>query len=137
MKHSLLLTLLIGAVLASACAAQPTQAQAPDGSWTLVSLDGSTEIGADAGGKDITLQFIEEGRVAGSAGCNQYNAAYTVDGAAISFVQPVSTLMACQPELVMQNEAAFLQALTMVTSFELSADTLTLTGGGHTLVFGR
>lgn len=136
MKQSLLLTLLLAALL-SACAASPAGSSEPQGSWVLASLDGSTEVGAAMGGKDITLEFIGDGRVAGSAGCNQYNASYTLNGSSISFLQPASTLMACFPEIVMQNEAAFLQVLTAATEFELVGDTLTITGGGHALVFTR
>jgi heat shock protein HslJ len=137
MKRIRLFALLLAAACVAACAGQGAANAFTESHWVLTSLNGSSEIGAALDGKDITLDFTEGQRVAGSAGCNQYNAGYTLQGQALSFHQPVSTLMACMPEKVMENETAFLQALAAVTEVQLSGDTLTLTGGGHTLVFNR
>lgn len=134
---TMLMMAMLGAVLLSACAASPQSPELGGQAWVLTSLDGSREVGSAAGGNDITLQFGEDGRAGGSGGCNQYGAGYTVSGNNVSFEQAVSTLMYCEPELVMQNEAAFLQALSMVGEWRIEGNTLTLTGGGHTLVFTR
>ncbi|UYN90978.1 MAG: META domain-containing protein [Anaerolineales bacterium] len=134
---TMLTLMLLGAVALSACASVPQSPELGGGAWVLTSLDGNTQVGSAAGGNDITLQFGEDGRAGGSGGCNQYGAGYTVSGNMLTFEQPVLTLMYCEPELTMQNEAAYLQALTMVGEWQINGSTLTLTGGGHTLVFTR
>ncbi|MCW5873291.1 MAG: META domain-containing protein [Anaerolineales bacterium] len=131
----LFIALLLVSLLV-ACAAQP-QASLDEGTWVLTSLDGNTQVGMVVGGRDITLEFGEDGQSGGSGGCNGYGAGYTVSGNTVSFEQPFSTLMYCEPELIMQNEAAYLQALSLVNGYQISGTTLTLTGGGHTLVFNR
>jgi len=133
MKHFIAMVLI--SLLLVACAAQPQATL--EGTWVLTSLDGNTQVGAVVGGRDITLEFGEDGRAGGSGGCNGYGADYSLNGNAVQFMQPISTMMYCEPEAVMQNEAAFLQALVAVGEFQLSGDTLTLSGGGHTLVFTR
>lgn len=130
MKNSLLIAMLLGLLLV-ACAAQPQPNL--EGNWVLTSLDGAQMDG----NPDITLQFGEDGRAGGSGGCNHYGADYNLSGSRISFGQPMSTLMYCEPEAVMQNEATFLQALVAASELQLSGNTLTLSGGGHTLVFTR
>lgn len=137
MKTMLTMMLLMAALLLSACAGAPQSPQLAGSAWVLASLDGNTQVGSGIGGKDITLQFGEDGRAGGSAGCNQYGAGYTVSGNTVAFEQAVSTLMYCEPEAVMQNEAAYLQALTMVGEWQIEGNTLTMTGGGHMLVFSR
>lgn len=134
---TMLTFVLLGALALSACASVPQSHELGGGTWVLTSLDGNSQVGSAADGNDITLQFGEDGRAGGSGGCNQYGADYTVSGNMVSFDQPVSTLMYCEPELVMQNEAAYLQALTMVGEWQINGNTLTLTGGGHSLVFTR
>lgn len=129
--------MLLGAVLLSACAGVSQSPELGGDAWVLTSLDGTTEVGGAIGGNDITLQFGEDGRAGGSGGCNQYGAGYTVSGNTVTFEQAVSTLMYCEPEQVMQNEAAYLQALALVGEWQIQGSTLTLTGGGHTLVFTR
>ena len=76
---------------------------------------------------NITAQFDEEGRVSGSSGCNNYGAAYEVDGNNITInISPAATtLMAC-PEPVMVQEAAYMEALGAAETFEISEDQLTL-----------
>lgn len=133
-KLTLVLSILLAIALA-ACAA-PSSGLAGT-NWTLTSLDGSTQVGEAAGGAAITLEFGADGHAGGSAGCNNYGSDYTVSDGGISFTAPVSTLMACLDQLVMENEAAYLQALIEIDSYALSGNRLTLTGGEHTLVFSR
>lgn len=131
----MLMTAALAAGLLAACASPSTDLAGT--SWTLTSLDGSTQVGEAAGGRPMTIEFDSEGRAGGSAGCNGYGADYSLTAEDISFGPAVSTLMACEPQLVMENEAAFLQALGEISSYAISGNTLTLTGGGHALVFAR
>jgi heat shock protein HslJ len=139
MKNTItkLAALAIFAALLTACASNSPNGLAGT-SWTLTSLDGSAQVGAAVGGSPITIEFDAEGRAGGSSGCNSYGADYSTNPAnGITISQAVSTLMACMDQLVMENEAAFLQALSAITSYEIDGDTLTLAGGGHTLIFTR
>lgn len=134
--NKLLLVSILAALVLAACGAQPAQLSGT--SWVLSSLDGSTQVGSAAGGNEITLEFDAAGRAGGNGGCNGYGADYALGGnGSIEFGVPISTMMACEPALVMQNESAFLSALAEVTNFQIVGNTLTLTGGGHTLVFTR
>jgi heat shock protein HslJ len=90
-------------------------------SWTLTTLNGQPAL------KDttVTLNF-SEGKVAGSDGCNSYSGSYTADGTNIKFNQPMaSTMMAC-PEPIMQQAAAFQQALAQAATYQADAKQLTL-----------
>jgi heat shock protein HslJ len=92
-------------------------------------------VGADGSvtpvipGTEIIAEF-RDGRVMGSAGCNSYGGAYSVrEGVAISISDTFSTLMACLRPGLMEQESAYLTALRSVSSFEVTADTLTLRAG--------
>lgn len=76
----------------------------------------------------VTLNFGDEGRVAGRASCNRYFAVYSVDGETLNIQQAATTMMAC-PEALMNQERRFLDALQGVHSFEIDATgALVLTG---------
>jgi len=80
-------------------------------------------------GTELTALFAD-GLVAGMAGCNQYNASYTVDGTQITFGPAATTRMFCaEPQGVMEQESAFLAALTSAVRFEIKGDVLTLSNG--------
>ena len=74
---------------------------------------------------EITALFAGDGTVAGSAGCNQYSAPYTVDGDAIEIGDAITTRMMC-PEPMMEQETAYLAALGNATTFSLGGDRLEL-----------
>jgi heat shock protein HslJ len=59
----------------------------------------------------VTLEF-EDGRVAGNGGCNNFFGTYTVDGNQLTISALGSTMMACLPEEVMQQEAQVLALLS-------------------------
>ncbi len=89
-------------------------------------------IGGDAmttplQGTEITALFAEDGRLGGSAGCNNYTASYTVDGSQLTISPAAATRKLCStPEGVMDQEAAYLASLEQVAAFEIRADVLTL-----------
>ncbi|HEY7060780.1 MAG TPA: META domain-containing protein [Chloroflexota bacterium] len=77
-------------------------------------------------GTEITARF-EDGRVAGSAGCNQYTAAYTLNGTAIEIGPGASTRMAClTPPGIMEQEAAYLAALQTARTYRIEGSRLIL-----------
>lgn len=103
-----------------------------DSEWQLVSLGGVPVLE----GTSVTLSFVEEGQVSGSAGCNRYGAEVTLDGSSIRFGTPFTTRMMCAQEGVMEQEQAYLTALQAATSVSVSGGSLTLTADdGTELVF--
>jgi heat shock protein HslJ len=90
--------------------------------WALTELDGQPPLPETF----ISAEFSEDGRVGGSAGCNNYSTSYTVDGDSISFGDPVAMTMKLCPDPFMVQENAYLQALSEAASYEISDDTLEL-----------
>lgn len=91
--------------------------------WVLqsyVDTEGNTaEVLPDT---HITAEF-QEGKLAGSAGCNQYFGAYQQDGSTLTVAVGGTTMMAC-PEQTMAQEQAYLSALGSSATFETSDDQL-------------
>ena len=83
-------------------------------------------------GSSLTLAF-EGDRVAVQAGCNNMNSDYTYDGTTLEVPLLASTMMACEPALMEQDQwvSDFLAA---TPDADLSGTTLTLTSGDTTVV---
>jgi heat shock protein HslJ len=107
--------------------------------WVLVSYGAPGAETPVVAGSTVTLEFEAGDQAGGSAGCNSYGGHYRVDGDAISFSEMVQTLMACEDEQVMEQEAQYLAALETASQFELSGDSLAITydGGQGVLNFVR
>ncbi len=76
---------------------------------------------------DITANFNEDGTISGLAGCNNYSGTYQVDGENIAIELGPLTMMFCdQPEGLMDQESAYLQALDSASSFHIIGDELVL-----------
>lgn len=106
--------------LLAACAGMSNPADPPalDGTaWVLSELPGRTLLAE----RSVTLRF-EEGRAAGSDGCNRFGSPYRHEGANLSFGDKgVATQMACPPE-VMQQAEAFRASLAATRSYRLAGD---------------
>jgi heat shock protein HslJ len=77
-------------------------------------------------GTEITARF-EQGRVAGSGGCNNYMASYSLAGNTIEIGKAASTFMACpEPPGVMEQEAAYLAALETARVYRIEGSRLIL-----------
>lgn len=151
MRHSkmILLVLLVGAFILSACAgvsaATPADDQGADGSNSSISLPGTAWQLISIQGQDVledttvTLEFDEE-RAAGSAGCNSFSGDYSLDGANIQFGPLVSTMMFCgSPEGAMEQEGLYLETLSQTASFHVNEGQLELlnAAGETILVFNQ
>jgi len=68
-----------------------------------------------------TIGF-EDGRVAGSGGCNRYTGSFELDRESISFGPVAGTMMAC-PEALMNQDQRFHEALGLVTSWRIDEST--------------
>jgi XRE family transcriptional regulator, regulator of sulfur utilization len=62
--------------------------------WVAVELAG-TPVPADPPARQPAIQFVAEGRVAGTDGCNRVSAPYTLNGERITFGPMIATRMAC------------------------------------------
>ncbi|UCC63551.1 MAG: META domain-containing protein [Anaerolineae bacterium] len=141
----LALTVALGACSGPSGTAEPTQVGtkrpgAPvdlDGTeWVLTSLHGQSLIE----GTNITLNFAG-GVLSGFAGCNAYGGEYTAaDEGILAIPELAITAQDCQePEGVMQQEAAYVEALQDATAYRVTDGRLELENaeGETTLVFAQ
>ena len=97
-----------------------------DSSWVARSVnDGKQAVVSVPTGVTITARFGADGKVSGSAGCNDYNGAYIAEGTSLSFSPLRTTRKACPPE-IMAQETRFLAALARVASYRLGQRELDL-----------
>jgi heat shock protein HslJ len=94
--------------------------------WQLTMYNNGNEaLVSTLAGTEITAVFGEDGSLSGSAGCNNYNATYTVADDALTVSAPATTRMMCaEPAGVMEQESAYLAALAMAASYALVGDEL-------------
>ncbi len=97
--------------------------------WTLTDLNGQPALPD----RPVTLVFSQTG-VTGDAGCNSFGGDFQFENNSIRFGQLVHTLMACE-EAVNTQEAAFLDALSKATTFQLSGSQLQISYDGGILTF--
>ena len=62
--------------------------------WAAVDL-GGMPVPAEPAAQQPTIQFVANGRVAGTDGCNRVSANYTLNGERITFGPMIATRMAC------------------------------------------
>jgi heat shock protein HslJ len=93
--------------------------------WGLISYQNAAGETVDAlPDREVTAEFGDDGQMGGQGGCNQYFASYRVDGENLTISQAGSTMMACEPAEVMQQEADFLAALQSAATFSRDGETL-------------
>ena len=104
------------------------------GKWTLLTLNGAPLLA----GSMINATF-EEGKITGFSGCNSYGGAYTVKGAGLQLGEIAMTLMDCLEDGVMEQEQAYMEALSNVTKFRLDSNRLELldASGAMLLAYAR
>jgi heat shock protein HslJ len=137
-SHRLTLTILAAALFAlaalgsSGCSSgtgsggsSADNSKALDGKiWKATEIAGVTTVLTEKG-TEVTAAFAA-GELSGSGGVNRYTATYeTRAGGAVTIAQPAATMMAGAPEAMAQEQAYF-AALTKVTKYAVTADTLTL-----------
>lgn len=102
------------------------------GEWEVIEVNGAevmpgavitmTFEATEAPEPDTSGQFVPGmGRVSGKAGCNSYGAEYTISGEGLSVGDAARTEMACEPDL-MEQEDAFLDALSRVSALIFEAE---------------
>jgi len=109
-------------------------------SWQVTGVNnGRQAVTGVLSGTSLTLAFGNDGKLSGSAGCNNFNASYRADGDTLKIDAPAATRMMCaQPEGRMAQEAQFLAALASSATARREGDRLELrTAGGALAVSAR
>jgi heat shock protein HslJ len=106
-----------------------TDTSSPVGpTWQIVAYNrGDGTLVPPVTGSEISLLFGSEDVLSGVAGCNDYSASYEVDATALTIAPPVATRKTCdEPAGVMEQEAAYLAALSTTAAFTIRGEQLTL-----------
>ncbi len=74
----------------------------------------------------ISAEFSAEGVVSGSAGCNNYNTSYSVDGDSISFGEQIASTQKLCPAPENLQEQGYFQALSDAETFAIDGEELVL-----------
>jgi heat shock protein HslJ len=122
---SLLLLNAAGATLAT-LAAQPTTLAGT--AWSVTGVNnGKQAVVGIITGTELTLQFLADGTLQGSGGCNRFNGGFTQEGKSLRIGRLASTRMACaEPAGRMAQEAQFLAALESAAKVRREGDKLEL-----------
>ena len=102
--------------------ADPLAALPVGGEWRVTELAGAPV----PEGVSVTLGRPEAGLIAGSSGCNRYNARVEPRGGKLHFGALAGTRMMC-PEAQMQTERNFHAALTRAKQAQATGDALEIT----------
>ena len=95
--------------------------------WHLVSYNEEGTFSPVLPGTDITIRFLEDGSVTGSAGCNNYFSDYQVDGGLVSFGPVSMTEKYClEPPGVMEQERKYLALFADSTRYTITKERLVL-----------
>jgi heat shock protein HslJ len=96
--------------------------------WEVTAYNnGNQAVVSVLGGTHLSARFSDDGQVTGSAGCNQYFAYFQVDAGNITIGLPGATRRFCaEPKGTMDQELAYLTALSSAKTFRLEGDRLTL-----------
>ena len=102
--------------------------------WVVEDIDGAGVIDDS----HASLQFLGEGRLAGSGGCNRLIGSYTLDGDTLSITPAGSTMMACAPAL-MNQERTLLDLLPRISSYAIdkTGNLVLSTSSGKTITARR
>ena len=96
-------------------------------SWLLRGYNnGKGGVVSVAAGATLHVAFTEDGIVRGSAGCNNFTGSYESDGQAITNGPTAVTRKMCMGEGVMEQESAFLAALSSIAAWEIRGERLQL-----------
>ena len=121
--HSLLILTLLFTTQGPAMATDASLDALEGTAWVVTALPPDPLLD----GITLTLAF-EDGRAAGTDGCNRYRGSYTIENGELRIDGLASTMMAC-PEPVMHQGRRFSSALGNARSATLEDDTLVLLNG--------
>lgn len=103
-----------------------------DTNWTLRTL-GEDEVTVAEDGRPAFLRFgADDDRYGASAGCNQLGGSWSASGGEIEFGPAVSTLMACEEQL-MTWERTLAEVLQAATHYRVADSRLELLANDNVL----
>ena len=111
-----------GETAATFNAAEPVTLE--DRPWEVISYNNGKEAVVSVTiGTQLTAEFAN-GMVSGSAGCNNYNAAYELEGDSGIGIGPAATTrkLCAEPEGIMEQEMLFLAALQSAVEYRIDGD---------------
>jgi len=123
-EESLVVTRFIGVWPGETCGARGSVSELENNYWKLTRLGDQPVPTFDGQREPHLVLHSEEGRVAGTGGCNQMSGGYEVDGTSITFGLMASTMMACPDG--QDVDQALMAALENATSFRKTAHHLEL-----------
>lgn len=132
----LLVIFAVGGFILTACSSNASAS--PTGTWKLVSYGSPSDLKPAAPDVETSIEFKNDGTVAGNVGCNGFGGDYKVEGNNIVFGQIISTLMFCEGP-VGEQETVTLNVFVESASFTLDGNTLTITSadGSSAVVLER
>ena len=99
------------------CAVTPAQPSLQGAEWRIEDIAGTGVIDSS----NVTLQFLDAGRLAGSGGCNRLMGGYESSAKGqLTITHPGVTMMAC-PQPLMQQERKLLDLLPEITGYTIDA----------------
>jgi len=132
---------LVGADGAVVASFAPQSQELAGTSWRVTGYNnGRQAVVSLLAGTQLTMAFAADGRVSGSAGCNNYSGTYTVSGSSLRFGPAATTRKMCaQPEGVMEQEQQFLKALETVATIRQEGDRVELrtADGALAVILGK
>lgn len=117
MKTIIFVSFLVFSLLLAACGGNPG-ADAPSlagTAWVLEQINGQSIVENTT----PTLSFSNGEEAGGHTSCNNFGASYEAKNGKLTFGPLMSTLMACLDAGVMEQEAAYLEALQSAAAYEL------------------
>lgn len=99
-------------------------------SWQMSSLVGNSFDMSKFGAGLPTLDFLEGGKLAGFAGCNNFSGGFSLEGSGIKLDPGAMTRKAC----LGGGEDEFISALSKVKNFTVAKEKLTLLDGATELM---
>ena len=116
---------LLRAKAAQDAAAGASQPSVVETQWNLIELNGSA-VNVPGYEGQVYIYLQQEGdKLSGSDGCNRFFGSYDLSGGSLQFHSVAQTLMACRGAFT-DREAEFVDALKLVTSYQISENVLQL-----------
>ncbi len=94
--------------------------------WRVVSFGPAGNEANVIAGTTLSLRFVEDRSVSGSAGCNMFRGTYEVRGDTLTLGRMVSTKRACLDQRANQQEQRYLGALESANRFRIVSKRLTI-----------
>ena len=129
MPHPVQVRLVVNGNELSGCGGDPERLLMGT-EWVVESIGGRSMVDKSR----ATIQFMPDGRIAGTGSCNRYTGSWSLSGEALNIEKLAITRKACQPEL-MEQETRLVRHLESARGFDISpqGELLLSTGSGLSL----